>query len=220
MAGGAAGAGGGGGGGGGTATTAAAAAAAAMSKEAAKAAISWAPPVKSIVGGLSRPSPPPCEGKEADGWPVSVFPKPSCATAYAAPRWLTRSCIQARSRPRLLRRSGLGSSEATGADNREVWSSSSGVSSVWMSGFKAPSVRLPPRSLPTTSGAGTPPLLIVKLLGLVDLRLARGLQVRSIEASVGGEEGWVTEEVMLETPVSRRMSLGRVSSLDSRAKER
>lgn len=53
----------------------------------------------------------------------------------------------------------------------------------------------------------------------MDLRFARGLQVRSIVASVGEEEGWVTEEVMLVTLVSRTISLGGVSSLGSRAEE-
>lgn len=79
-----------------------------------------------------------------------------------------------------------------------------------MSGFRAPpSVR----SLAGTSGirtwSGGP-------LGLLDLSLARGRQARSTVATVGGrgdeEEAWL----MLETPASRRMSLGGVSSLGSR----
>lgn len=54
----------------------------------------------------------------------------------------------------------------------------------------------------------------------MDLRFARGLQVRSIVLSVGEEEGWVTEEVMLVTLVSRTISVEGVSSLGSRAEER
>lgn len=120
--------------------------AAAISKEAAKAAISLAL-VKSIVEGLSKLSPPASEGKEVEECPGSVLPKPNCATAYAAPRWLTLSCIQARSRPRLLRCSGLGSSDATVAENCEGWSSSSATSSVSSSGLGPPLFRLPPSSL-------------------------------------------------------------------------
>lgn len=57
------------GGGGGAAT-----AAVAISKEAAKTAISWELPVKSMVEGASRLSASPCEGKEGGGTGASVFP--------------------------------------------------------------------------------------------------------------------------------------------------
>lgn len=71
------------------------------------------------------------------------------------------------------------------------------------------------------SGAGTPPLFTVKLLvrGLMDLRFARGLHVRSIVASVGEQAGWIMGELMLVTLGSRTMSVGGVSSPGSSAEK-